>query len=172
MLIFSADETVGSTVQMIGALAVKNSTRQDYCDPSIAFPEADFSANPFFSIGPQDTTFNVAGYAVDIEDLNITGAFAPDATFIEGATLSGTIDTRPLAGLIDPKNEAAICELAANFQAECQPCPSDGAPFCLTLVANRIVGTLVDGSLVVVEGNDCEGCESGPPAPDAVCAEE
>lgn len=162
----------GSDLQMIGALGIEGSSpaSQDYCSPSIPFPSADFSANPYFQIGPQDTEFSVAGYDIAIESLNITGSFAPDGSYIDAATLSGTIDTRPLAGLVDDSgNEGAICELAVNFGAECEACPSDGQPYCLTLVADGINADSVPGALVEVAGSNCTGCESGPPADDAVC---
>lgn len=160
----------GTDMQMLGALAVEGATTQDYCSPSIDFPPADWQ-NPYFQIGPQDTNFSVAGYDIAVQGLNITGSFAPDGSYVDGATLSGTIDTRPLAGLVDDSgNEGAICELAVNFGATCEACPSDGGMFCLTLVANQISADKVSGALVVVAGSDCEGCESGPPAEDAVCA--
>ena len=160
----------GTDMQMLGALAIEGGTTQDYCSPSIDFPPADWQ-DPYFQIGPQDTNFAVAGYDIAVQDLNITGSFAPDGSYVDGATLSGTIDTRPLAGLVDDSgNEGAICELAVNFGATCEACPSDDGMYCLTLVANQISADKVSGALVVVAGSDCEGCESGPPAEDAVCA--
>jgi hypothetical protein len=156
----------GTELQMIGAVAVKGASSQDYCDPTIDFPAADFSERPFFSIGPQDTVFSIAGYEIPIQALNITGTFAPDGSYIGGATLSGTIDTRPLAPLIDDSgDEGAICTLAKNFGAACEPCPSDGKSFCLTMVIDQIFADSVDGVLVPVAGNDCPECESGAPDP-------
>lgn len=157
----------GTDLQMLGAVALEDSTNQDYCNPTIDFPVADFTDRPFFSIGPQDTTFEVAGYSIPIQGLNITGTFAPDGSYIGGATLAGTIDTRPLAPLLDDSgDEGAICELAVNFGAECEPCPSDGKSFCLTLYADQIYADQVSGELTEVLGSDCAGCESGPPDPE------
>lgn len=159
-------------ILMIGAIGKEGvePAAQEYCDPSIPFPAADFDASPYFQIGPETTTLSVAGYSVEIQNLEITGTFAADGSYFGGGTLSGTIDTRPLAPLLDDSgNEGAICDLAINFGAECQPC-SDGLNFCLTLVADQITAEGVDGlSLVEVSGNNCTGCESGPPAEDAVC---
>lgn len=171
-VLVGVQDVSGGQIQMIGAIGAEgvSPAEQDYCTPSIDFPSADFAENPFFSIGPQDTVLAVAGYEIEIKQLNVTGSFAPDASEIAGATLSGTIDTRPLAPLIDPKDPNAICALAVNFGAECIAC-SDGQPYCLTLVADSITGTAIADALVPVAGSDCEGCESGPPAPDAVCAE-
>ncbi|MFN7142401.1 MAG: Ig-like domain-containing protein [Myxococcota bacterium] len=170
-------DTVSATeINMTGAIGKEDASppAQDFCTPTIDFPVADFDEQPFFQIGPQTTTLSVAGYSIEIGNLEITGTFASDASYFGGGTLSGTIDTRPLAPLLDDSgDEGAICDLAVSFGAVCEACPSDGEPFCLTLVADQIVAVEVEGtSLSEVAGSDCEGCESGPPAPDAVCAEE
>ncbi len=152
----------GSSLNIIGAVAKADVSpdEQDYCDPTIPFPTADFSAQPFFTVGPQTTTLSVAGYDIEIGDLNITGTFSSDGTYFDGGTLSGTIDTRPLSPLIDDSgNPGAICELAVNFGATCEACPSDGEPYCLTLVADQILAEQVDGvTLIEVGGNNCMDC--------------
>jgi hypothetical protein len=170
-------QTVSETnIQMVGAIGIEGASppAQDYCDPTIDFPDATFTEAPYFQIGPQDTALSVAGYTIEIGNLEITGTFAPDGSYFGGGTLSGTIDTRPLAPLLDDSgDEGAICSLAVSFGAACTACPSDGEPFCLTLVADQITAVQVEGTVLVeVAGNDCAGCESGPPAEDAVCAEE
>jgi hypothetical protein len=162
-ILIGVNGVTGSQIDMIGAVAVTDSSPpvQDYCTPSIPFPPADFSESPFFAIGPQDTTLNVAGYEIDIQDLLINGTFAADGTYFDGGVLSGTIDTRPLAPPLDDSgNEGAICDLAVNFGATCEACPSDGQPYCLSLVADQIYAEQVDGvTLVPVLGTDCAGCD-------------
>jgi len=163
-ILLGVNEVSGDSLGIIGAIAKADVSpdEQDYCDPTIPFPTADFSAQPYFTVGPQTTTLSVAGYDIEIGDLNVTGTFAPDGTYFDGGTLSGTIDTRPLAPLIDDSgDEGAICDLAINFGAECEACPSDGQPFCLTLVADQILAEELDEvTLVEVGGNNCMGCES------------
>lgn len=153
----------GSDVEMMGAIAIEGSSppSQDYCTSSIDFPPADFSESPFFEIGPQDTTLSVAGYEIEIQSLLINGTFAANAEYFDGGVLSGTIDTRPLAPLLDDSgNEGAICDLAINFGAACIPCPSDDQPFCLTLVADQIYAEKVDGvTLYPISAGDCPGCD-------------
>ncbi len=164
-------KTVDATsIQMIGAIGVEGSSppEQNYCDPSIPFPSADFSAQPYFQIGPQTTTLAVAGYEIEIGNLEITGTFAADASYFAGGTLSGTIDTRPLAPLLgedgEDSDEGAICDLAVSFGATCTACPADGEPFCLTLVADQIVAEEVAGeTLVIVTDSDCPDCENTAP---------
>lgn len=163
-------------ILMMGAIGVEGASppEQDYCTSTIDFPTADFSEQPFFGIGPEDTTLSVAGYDIEIGELEITGTFASDGTYFGGGTLSGTIDTRPLAPLLDESGEpGAICELAVSFGAVCEACPADGEPYCLTLVADQIIAEETGGeSLVEILEGDCTDCENGPPAEDAVCGED
>jgi hypothetical protein len=66
----------GSSIEMMGAIGAEGSDppTQDTCTETIDFPTADFSDQPFFTVGPQDTTLSVAGYDITIGELNITAA--------------------------------------------------------------------------------------------------
>lgn len=163
-ILLGVSTVTDTSLDIIGAVAVADVTPdvQDFCTPTIPFPTADFSEQPFFTVGPQTTTLAVAGYEIEIGDLNVTGTFAADGSYFDGGTLSGTIDTRPLAPLIDDSgNEGAICDLAVNFGAECEACSSDGEPYCLTLVADQILAEqLPDTELREVGQSDCVDCAS------------
>jgi len=152
------------TLVMLGALGEQDSTRAggahtadgsmsdifQACEPTINFPDApDFSTNPYFSAGPADTTISVAGFSVDIQHLQISGAFGPDGSYISGATLAGKIDTRPLVPFVStspapcdqatyddgtgsqvdnpnyPCDPNAICSIAASLNIACEPCGAD-----------------------------------------------
>lgn len=128
-------------IAMVGALgytaAGSSVVLQDACEEAIDFSAqetgpADFSGNPYFSVGPQDTTLDVAGYSIDVQDLHISGAFSPTGDYISGATLGGSIDTMPLASLTNEDcsipdkvecDENAICALAVGIGVECEFCP-------------------------------------------------
>jgi hypothetical protein len=152
-----------SEIKMIGGLATEGSCAgagctQDYCNPTIDFPPAAFDESPFFEIGPDDTTIEVAGYSVTIGDLYIAGTFAPDGTSFGGGQLAGSIDTRPLDSLVsdDTGSSGAICDLVVSFGVTCEPCPADGEPFCLSLVADQIQADEVAGvTLDALSGNNC-----------------
>lgn len=146
-------------LEMLGALGKEGAepADQDFCNPSIEFPDADFSAQPHFVIGSSGVTpITVAGITVEIGDLEISGDFAPDGSYFGGGVLSGTIDTRPLVTLIgDDAEEDEICTLAAGLGIVCEAC-SDGAEFCLSLLADSMVATEVPGlTLQFMEGNNC-----------------
>lgn len=172
-------QSVGAdNIQLIGAIGDGGSPpAQGECDPTIAFPEASFTANPFFQVGPETTSLSVAGFTVTIEDLEISGAFSPDGTFIAGATLAGVIDTRPLVPLlnaddncdpgaprccdtdVDPGcdsaddtadccDEDAICDLAGQIGVACQACEGGTGDFCLTLLVDSLQAEQVTGAIV------------------------
>lgn len=156
-------------IQMIGALGEGEPPAQGTCDPTIDFPVADFAGNPFFQIGPETTTLAVAGYTVTIDDLEISGAFAPDASYIAGAVLAGTIDTRPLVPLLDADSdcsegytactgseddpadccdENAICATAVQIGVACETC-ADGEDFCLSLYVDSMTAAQVAGGEIL-----------------------
>jgi hypothetical protein len=177
-------------IQMLGALGVDGVTppAQDFCNPSIDFPEADFADAPHFVIGGEGTTdITVAGITVSIDNLNISGDFAPDGSYFGGGVLSGSIDTRPLDTLVsEDAEEGYICNLAAGLGIQCEECPSGGA-FCLSLLADSIVATEVEGlTLMEQAGNNCTSVDDAdtttldcatwtaatvPAAEDQVCEE-
>ncbi|TNE90215.1 MAG: hypothetical protein EP330_09150 [Deltaproteobacteria bacterium] len=127
-------------IQMVGALGDDAGTAQDVCSPTIDFPPADFSGNPYFEVNAegQTTTISVEGIDIQIEDLIVSGAFAPDGTYIAGGVLAGRIDTRPLVDLVEEGGaEDAICELAAGIGVECEDC-GGGEIFCLSLYVDNL----------------------------------
>jgi hypothetical protein len=111
----------------------------------------------------------VSGISVEIQGFAVTGHFAVDASYFDEGTIAGSIDTRPLDSLAGG-SEGTICGYASALGASCEACPSDGEDFCLTLRVEEVYGEEISGvSVVPVAGNNCEGCDEGPPAPDAVC---
>ncbi|MFN7142402.1 MAG: hypothetical protein ACK4YP_01400 [Myxococcota bacterium] len=163
--VVAADDT---ELQIIGAITVEDTTGQDYCLPTIAFPTADFSGNPDFAIGPTDISMSVSGYDLTISAFEVTGTFAEDGSSFEDGTVAGAIDTRAIDAAIG-SDEGTICGYAGSFGAACVVCPGDGEEFCLTLRAEDVSGEEVGVGVVPVAGMNCEGCEDGPPADDAVC---
>lgn len=159
--VVTADAT---TVQMMGAIGLEGTTDQDFCNPSIPFPAADFKESPYFKIGPADTTLSVSGADIKIKSLEITGTFASDGSEFAGGTLAGTIDARDIATALPDLGYDAqgLCDLLAGFGATCIAC-SDSQPYCLDLVANSITAEGISGTLVEVADKDCPGCEDGAP---------
>lgn len=132
-------------LEVFGALGVEGQPGvQEPCTQTIDFPVADATENPYFELGPQLFEIEVEGTQVTIEDLYLSGSFSPDGTYIDGAVLSGIVDTRPFASLVDDDPDApddAVCELAASLNIDCIACPDNSGDFCLALVADSISAT-------------------------------
>ncbi len=148
----------GSTLNMIGAIDDGAGGGQDFCTPSIPFPPATYD-NPSFQVGPADTDLNVAGLSITINGLLIRGAFAADGSYFGGGRLEGQLDARTLApllgdllGVTDPDE---VCGLLVGFGVTCAACASDGAAYCVDVLADQITATAQGASLVCVDESDC-----------------
>jgi hypothetical protein len=157
--VVSADDT---ELVMRGAVSLESSTEQDFCNPSIEFPEtADFSESPYFQIGPEDTVLSAAGFDINIRQLRISGDIAPDYSYFGGGILEGEIDARDLVvilsseGIISDEDPSAVCELIAPFGVICGPCVSDGAAYCLNIYVNQIVA-MEDAGSVLEQVDECD----------------
>jgi len=162
-----------SNIQMVGAIADSASTTpaQDTCAPTIPFPSADFSANPYFQVGPETTNISISGFDVTIESLEVSGAFTPDGSAISGATLSGKIDTRPLVPLVQPDGaDDAICTLAASmFAVQCEECGGENpGAFCLSILVDSIAATAVDTTVTAQTQDDV--CAKSECSAEPACA--
>lgn len=151
-------EIDGDSLVIAGAIGNEDVPgTQDYCAPTIDFPPADFSGSPYFQLGPQTTTIAVAGYSVDIDDLLISGTFAPDGSYFGGGILSGLIDTRPLVSLVfdDEDDENAICDFILGFGVSCVTCPNGEGDFCLELKAVDLLAEEAANPVEEIALEDC-----------------
>lgn len=144
---YNMDDEELTFVGALGQVDDDDNITQDICEPSIAFPEAaDFSGNPFFSAGGENVALSVAGIDLIVDRLIISGAYAPDGSYLAGITFDATVDTRPLVPLFDDDPEApddAICTLVGNFGVACEAC-SDNENFCLSLKIDSIEADELD----------------------------
>lgn len=146
---------------------------QDYCTPTIPFPVADFSAQPYFELGPADTELSFAGYQISVRSLRMTGSFASDGSYFDEGTLEGSIDARDIAEAFPDLGYSGeqLCEFMVSFGVSCEAC-DDGEDFCLAVVVEDILAEEDEGvTLVEVADSDCPGCESGPPDPEECTAD-
>ena len=129
-------------ITMLGALGVEGQPGvQEPCQPTIPFPPADIAQNPYFELGPQKFSIVAEGREIVIDNLYLSGSFAPDGSYIDGAVLAGTIDTRPFKDLVDDNPDApdsAVCDLAASLNVQCSDCPDNSGKFCISLLADSI----------------------------------
>lgn len=156
----------GSDIEFEMAFSTGLGEAQDYCSPTVAFPAADFSTNPAFVLGPQDTTLSLVGTEITIAQLELSGKISADCGSMEDGRLAGQIDVRDLgdlfSGLTGSTDAAVNCATLASFGASCQACLSDGAELCLGLDIQNLEGN-EDGesSVECVPDEDChEMCPS------------
>lgn len=131
--------------RMLGAVSDDTGV-QDPCTPFIPFEnEGDLTGNPYFSITSSVLPIYVDGALLEIDDLVMAGSFTPDATEIRGLSLSGVIDTRPLAGVIDEEGTGdaeSVCELfSGTFNFDCEDCPNGDGEYCVFLELDDLVAT-------------------------------
>jgi hypothetical protein len=148
-----------ASLTMLGALSDGAGGQQNYCLPSIEFPTEAVFDDPAFSVGPADTTIDVAGVSVTISNFGISGAFAPDCTYFGGGKLTGELDARvlgPLVGeLLGEEDPDAICSLLTTFGVTCNPCSSDGEPYCAAVEVDQIAASTTGVALSCVSGEEC-----------------
>ena len=68
------------------------------------------------------------------------------------------LDTRGWGALFGGGGDSAdaACELMTTFGGLCEPCPSDGEPYCTELQIDQIPAERVDESIIPVEDEACE----------------
>jgi len=154
-VLIGIESTDNDQIKMIGAIAEEDSEPpvQAADEPTIDFPVADFSENPYFSVTGDEFVINVEDYSITIDDFSLSGDFAPDGTYIDGVTLIGSIDTRPLVPLLGDESSAddAICVLASTLNINCEACPDGTGDFCLSLEADSISAPQIDTTIVPIE---------------------
>jgi hypothetical protein len=133
---YDRDGTKGA-FRMVGAISDKTGN-QDVCAPFIPFENnGDLTANPYFTLTSNVLPIYVDGALLEIDDLEMSGSFTADGTEIQGLELSGVIDTRPLAGVIDEKGTGdaeSVCELfSGTFNFDCEACPGGDGDYCIFL---------------------------------------
>jgi hypothetical protein len=129
----------GSTV----TLATSESGAQQMCTPTLT-TQAVVSP-PEFVLGPVPyqmhlvNEVNQAHVNTIVRNVTFTNVLPPvDAA---GGTMSAVLDAReiyPLLHLIPMPTPDALCTALANYDAPCEPCPQDGLPFCITIVAEGL----------------------------------
>jgi hypothetical protein len=149
----SPTDVTDTQITMLGGIG--SGGVQDLCTPTLPFPPADFN-NPYFELTSPLLPLIIGGFEIDIANLTLSGAFAPDASRIQGATLAGKIDTRPLGTAFDLGTAPdAVCQLVASFGVSCEDCDDGTGAYCLSVYIDNVSAALQAGtSLVPVSEDD------------------
>lgn len=130
-LLFMVESADSESIDLLGAAGydVGRSVAQYPCAPPIDFATGTFASNPFFHVGPQDTSLSASGLVVPILQMEVEGRFATDAASITDITLQGLIDVRDLGALLGGGD---ACDTLGLFGVACVACP-DGSDSCVEL---------------------------------------
>ena len=128
----SAVNAVAHDIDMLLALGDQYAvpTEQDICLETVDISGLDFSQNPYFDLEVDDYIVKVYGEELVFETARLTGDFAADGTFIDGATFSGTITATSLGSLMGTGGQFATCLALMAFGIPCDTCPS-GSGDCI-----------------------------------------
>ena len=136
-------------VSFLGALG-DGTGDQDICSETFTLDGADFN-DPYFELEADELPFSVGGIDVDITDLFLSGAFAPDGSELAGVVLVGTVDTRALVSFVPGEGDDAVCEFAMELAGVgCTECPSGEGPYCLSVRVESIEAPEVVGADALV----------------------
>jgi hypothetical protein len=119
-----------SELGLVGSIGVEDGgdVYQGACYEVIPFPSVDFTANPVFRAGPSTLGFDIGyGIVVTLESMYFQAAFSDDGSELQGITINGDVDTRPLDDLAG----FDVCSTLVILGISCTPCASDGATKCL-----------------------------------------
>jgi hypothetical protein len=160
-----------STISLMGAVSESGSVDQDYCEPSIGYPEsADFTDSPFFETEVPTLTMRSSGYDVTLQNVTISGTFEPDGSEIAHMVFIALMDARDLVdalvggGLLEDDDPNAVCDLIATFGVACGEC-SDGEEYCLNVHVDQVPAPETGSALEWLDECDPERCSAG-------CSEE
>jgi hypothetical protein len=156
-LLVSVVSSDGTTLDWMAAVADDTGT-QDVCTPSIDIPSAGLESNPDVTVESELLPIEVGGSTLEIDDMLLTGTFTPDGTQMEGVTIAGNVDTRPLAGVLTEEDDGdpnAVCELFQNnFNIRCTDCPDGTGVFCIDLVLDTISAPETGFALTTITDED------------------
>lgn len=164
-LLLGVEAVSETAIDFLGALPDDSGEAQDFCSATLDFPTADFTASPYFQIGPQDLSTEVAGYEVIINNILLSGTFSDDATWIGGVEFAGDLDLAPVADAIGFP-ASTLCTYAAIFGITCDDC-GDGRSECLGLIIQDMDADSVDTVLEPIDMSDCHAeCPTSADNPD------
>ncbi len=159
-LLVGVSASDGVTLEWMAAVA-DESGAQDACTPSIDIPASDLAGNPDVAVTSDLLPIEVSGSTLEIAGMLLTGTFTADGSTMEGVTIGGNVDTRPLAGVLTEEDDGdpnAVCELFGNnFNIRCTDCPDGSGTYCIDLVLDTISAPETGAALAVISDEDVAG---------------
>jgi len=136
VMVQGGDDT---SLNLIGGSTADGEETQSLCAPHIDFPTpAAYSENPYMQVTADSMSLVIAGDALAVTDLLLTGTFTPDASTIEDVYLSGNVNLG-----------SELCTLMGSSGVDCEACPTGSDATCIDLIVDSMQAT--ERQLTVVE---------------------
>ncbi len=156
LMMFSSDTP--PMLSPMWGMTVEDSKDQDFCTPTLDFPDVDFAEPPYFEMGPADAVLGAGAGSVPVAGLEFTGTFSPECSYIGGGAIAGEVDLRELKealpGLFDAQTVDDLAGLLVGFGISTVPCP-DAEAYCIDVLADQIQATLAGTPLECVPAENC-----------------
>ena len=139
---------------------------QDMCFPTAGgIVTADFTQNPYFSIGPVNVDFVLSGFPITIDNFFLSAVLESNGSFYHHGTISGVVDARIVETVVAFTAEQ-LCDLLDGLGSSCLPC-ADGAAFCFEIEAVDISGYATGNTMECVGYAYChpDCTNNGCPSP-------
>ena len=145
MMVDNIDST-SETIQFVGAPGWTDQQviTQYPCAAAIDFDPADFTANPYFSVGPNNFSLDVAGYQIPVENLIVDASFDTDGANLKNLRFQAHLD----GSFVIPDFGLSICDAASLFGVSCVSCPNDSSRDCIAMDADATKAPYIENLVV------------------------
>ena len=137
-----------SFVQALGYEDNNGTIMQYHCAEPLHFDGVDFSGNPAFHLGPQDSSFPSDIGEISMEDMEITGAFDATGDNLVNVRVTMHADIRAM-----DFNGSPICTMLPFLGGACTACPSDGVEGCLEMDIRSSLAPYLSGLSATFDPN-------------------
>ena len=139
-------DSAAQTIQFVGApgWVPQQVVTQYPCAEAIDFDPADFTANPYFSVGPNNFSLDVAGYEIPVENLVVDASFDSDGSNLKNLRFQAHLD----GSFVIPDFGLSICDAASLFGVSCVSCPNDSSRSCIAMDADANTAPYIENLVV------------------------
>jgi hypothetical protein len=159
-VLLQVGELEGINLEMMGTTG--NTTEppeQDLCVITTTFDSATLEGT-WFDTGVVDFYARVSGALAVFYDFRVQADFSPTGLRFEDGTFEVTLDIREIEELFHQGVDETCALADSQFNAPCQPCPTDGNSYCLTVVGEDVAGTAIDtAELIQVNADQAAQCQ-------------
>lgn len=148
-LLVSVTEVTDSSLSMFAAVTKEGV--QNTCALTVPLVDASYD-NPYFELTSAAFPVSLPADTMYITDFVVAGAFAPGGTSMDGVTVRGMIDTRPLALMLLGTDEA--CGTLSAFGVTCKACPDGSGDYCVAVDVEDVTADRVDAAVVEITDLD------------------